>query len=151
MVRDVVAGRYELEELVGSVGMSSVFRARDRVLERIVALKVLHSRQLVDDEEYVERFRREAQMVAGLLHHNIVTVIDRGEDDGTPFIVFEYVGGREPEAARPAGEGRWPVERALDLCDPDRAWPGLRPSEGHRPSRRQAAERHAERDRGWSR
>src|SRR5258708_33757393 len=97
MVRDVVAGRYELEELVGTGGMSSVFRARDRVLERTVALKVLH-RQLADDDEYVERFRREAKMVAGLVHHNLVTVIDRGPDDGRPFIVFEFVGGWNREA-----------------------------------------------------
>jgi eukaryotic-like serine/threonine-protein kinase len=114
MVRDVVAGRYELEELVGSGGMSSVFRARDRVLERTVALKVLH-RQLVDDEEYVERFRREAQMVAGLLHHNIVTVIDRGEDEGTPFIVFEHVGGENLKQLVER-EGPLPIERALDLA-----------------------------------
>src|SRR6266542_31136 len=114
MVRDVVCGRYELEELVGSGGMSSVYRARDRVLERTVALKVLH-RRLADDEEYVGRFRREAKMVAGLLHHNIVTVIDRGEDDGRPFIVFEYVGG---ENLKQLVEriGPLPVEQALELA-----------------------------------
>ena len=114
MVRDVVAGRYEVEELVGSGGMSSVFRARDRVLERTVALKVLH-RQLADDDEYVERFRREAQMVAGLVHHNIVTVIDRGADDGTPFIVFEFVGGENLKQLVDR-EGPLPVERALELA-----------------------------------
>ncbi len=114
MVGDVVAERYELEELVGSGGMSSVYRARDRVLERTVALKVLH-RQLADDDEYVERFRREAQMVAGLLHHNIVTVIDRGEDDGTPFIVFEYVGGENLKQLVER-EGPLPIERALELA-----------------------------------
>ncbi len=114
MVRDVVAGRYELEEMVGSGGMSSVFRARDQVLERNVALKVLH-RQLADDDEYVERFRREAQMVAGLVHHNIVTVIDRGADDGRPFIVFEYVGGENLKQLVER-EGPLPVERALELA-----------------------------------
>ena len=114
IVRDVVAGRYELEELVGSGGMSSVFRARDRELERTVALKVLH-RQLADDDEYVERFRREAQMVAGLVHHNIVTVIDRGADDGRPFIVFEYVGGMNLKQLVER-EGPLPVERALELA-----------------------------------
>jgi tRNA A-37 threonylcarbamoyl transferase component Bud32 len=114
MVRDVVAGRYELAELVGSGGMSSVYRAHDRVLERTVALKVLH-RQLADDDEYVERFRREAQMVAGLVHHNIVTVIDRGADDGRPFIVFEYVGGENLKQLVER-EGPLPVERALELA-----------------------------------
>jgi eukaryotic-like serine/threonine-protein kinase len=114
MVRDVVAGRYELEELVGSGGMSSVFRARDRVLERNVALKVLH-RRLADDDEYVERFRREAQMVAGLVHHNIVTVIDRGADDGQPFIVFEFVGGENLKQLVER-EGPLPIERSLELA-----------------------------------
>src|SRR5690242_16404778 len=90
MVGDVLAERYELEELVGSGGMSSVYRARDRVLDRKVALKVLHQ-QFISEDDYVERFRREARMVAGLLHQNIVTVIDRGEDSGCPFIVFEFV------------------------------------------------------------
>src|SRR5437762_9195578 len=92
MVGDVIAGRYELVELVGSGGMSSVYRAHDRLLERDVALKVLHS-HFLDDEEYVERFRREARAVAQLSHPNIVTVIDRGEADGHQFIVFEYVDG----------------------------------------------------------
>ncbi len=92
MVGEVVAGRYELEELVGSGGMSSVFRAHDALLERKVALKILHE-QYTSDEDYVERFRREARAVAGLSHPNIVTVIDRGEQDGRQFIVFEYIDG----------------------------------------------------------
>jgi serine/threonine-protein kinase len=114
MVGDVLAGRYELEELVGSGGASSVFRARDRVLERTVALKVLHQR-LTDEREYLERFRREARMVAGLSHQNIVTVIDRGEDDGTPFIVFEFVAGENlKQLVRRVGA--LPVDRALELA-----------------------------------
>ena len=87
-----VADRYELEELVGTGGMSSVYRAHDTLLERNVALKVLHQ-QYADDDEYVERFRREARAVAQLSHPNIVTVIDRGEEDGRQFIVFEYIDG----------------------------------------------------------
>jgi eukaryotic-like serine/threonine-protein kinase len=89
---DVIADRYELEELCGSGGMSSVFRARDVQLDRSVAIKILHERY-VDDPEYVERFRREARAVARLSHPNIVTVIDRGEDDGRQYIVFEHVDG----------------------------------------------------------
>src|SRR5687767_7665257 len=87
VVGEVVADRYELEELVGTGGMSSVFRARDRLLERSVALKILHE-HYVADPDYVERFRREARAVAQLAHPNIVTVIDRGEQDGRQFIVF---------------------------------------------------------------
>src|SRR5262249_30606578 len=83
----------ELEELIGTGGMSSVYRARDRLLERDVALKVLHE-QYSRDESYVERFRREARAVAQLSHPNIVTVIDRGEEGGRQFIVFEVVDGQ---------------------------------------------------------
>ena len=113
MVGDVLADRYELEELVGSGGMSSVYRAHDRVLDRRVALKVLHQR-LTSEAEYVERFRREARMVAGLLHQNIVTVIDRGEDNGCPFIVFELVAGENLKQLVNR-EGPLPVERAIEL------------------------------------
>jgi predicted Ser/Thr protein kinase len=93
VVGELIAGRYELEKLVGSGGMSNVFRAHDRLLERTVALKILHE-QYTRDEDYVERFRREARAVARLSHPNIVTVIDRGEQDGRQFIVFEYVEGQ---------------------------------------------------------
>ena len=65
VVGELIAGRYELEELVGSGGMSSVYRARDRLLERAVALKILHE-QFTRDDDYVERFRREARAVAQL-------------------------------------------------------------------------------------
>ena len=92
MVGELIAGRYELEKLVGSGGMSNVFRAHDRLLERTVALKILHE-QYTRDEDYVERFRREARAVAQLAHPNIVTVIDRGEQDGRQYIVFEYIDG----------------------------------------------------------
>jgi eukaryotic-like serine/threonine-protein kinase len=113
MVGEVLADRYELEELVGTGGMSSVFRAHDRLLERKVALKILHQ-QYNEDEEYVERFRREARAVAALSHPNIVTVIDRGDHEGRQFIVFEYVEGenlkRLIERRGPA-----PVTTALEL------------------------------------
>jgi serine/threonine-protein kinase len=92
VVGELIAGRYELEKLVGSGGMSNVFRAHDRLLERTVALKILHE-QYTRDDDYVERFRREARAVAKLAHPNIVTVIDRGEQDGRQFIVFEFVEG----------------------------------------------------------
>jgi eukaryotic-like serine/threonine-protein kinase len=113
-VDDVIADRYELEELVGSGGMSSVFRARDRLLDRHVALKVLHEHYAVDDE-YVERFRREARSVAQLSHPNIVTVIDRGEDAGRQYIVFEYVAGENLKQLV-GRTGALPVRRALELA-----------------------------------
>src|SRR5207237_7591381 len=92
VVGETVAERYELEELVGTGGMSSVYRAHDTLLERNVALKILHAHYTSDDE-FVERFKHEARMVAQLSHPNIVTVIDRGEDNGRQFIVFEYIDG----------------------------------------------------------
>jgi eukaryotic-like serine/threonine-protein kinase len=114
MVGQVLADRYELEELVGAGGMSSVFRAHDRLLDRKVALKILHQ-EYTDDDEYVERFRREARTAASLSHPNIVTVIDRGEHEGRQFIVFEYVDGdnlKEMIERR----GPAPVETALELA-----------------------------------
>src|SRR5947207_11007199 len=113
MLDEVIADRYELEELVGTGGMSSVYKARDRLLERNVALKVLHP-HYGDDPEYVERFRREARAVAQLSHPRIVTVIDRGEDGGQQFIVFEFVDGENLKQL--IGRiGPLPVRRAVEL------------------------------------
>src|SRR5438105_3608511 len=113
MLDEVIADRYELEELVGTGGMSSVYKARDRLLERNVALKVLHP-HYSDDPEYVERFRREARSVAQLSHPHIVTVIDRGEDGGQQFIVFEYIDGENLKQLIER-DGRLPVRRAIEL------------------------------------
>jgi serine/threonine protein kinase len=109
-----IADRYELEELCGSGGMSSVYRARDTLLDRNVALKILHE-HYTDDEEYVERFRREARAVAQLSHPNIVTVIDRGEDGGRQFIVFEYVSGENLKELL-TRTGPLPIRRAIELA-----------------------------------
>lgn len=113
MVGELIAGRYELEELVGRGGMSSVYRARDTLLERTVAIKLLHE-PYAQDEDSVERFRREARAAARLSHPNIVTVIDRGEADGRQYIVFEYVDGKNLKQLV-AERGRLPVRRALEL------------------------------------
>ncbi len=113
MVGELVAGRYELEKLVGSGGMSNVFRAHDRLLERTVALKILHL-QFSEDADYVERFRREARSVAQLAHPNIVTVIDRGEQDGRQFIVFEFVAGENLKEI--VARGPLPVRDAVQLA-----------------------------------
>jgi predicted Ser/Thr protein kinase len=113
VIGEVIANRYELEELCGTGGMSSVFRAYDRQLERSVALKVLHE-QFADDGESVERFRREARSAAQLSHPHIVTVIDRGADAGRQFIVFEYVDGENLKQLV-GRSGRLPLARALEL------------------------------------
>ena len=111
---DLIADRYELEELCGTGGMSTVFRAHDRQLERRVAIKILHE-HYADDPEYLERFRREARAVAKLSHPNIVTVIDRGDDGGRQFIVFEHVEGENLKELV-VRSGRLPVRRALELA-----------------------------------
>jgi predicted Ser/Thr protein kinase len=113
VVGDLVGERYELEELVGTGGMSSVYRAHDRLLDRKVALKVLHS-HYGDDGEYVERFRREARAVAQMSHPNIVTVIDRGHDEGRQYIVFEYVDGENLKQLVDRS-GPLPARRAVEL------------------------------------
>src|SRR5437870_8467090 len=94
--------------------MSSVFKARDTLLERRVALKVLHP-HFTEDEEYVERFRREARAVAQRSHPNIVTVIDRGEDEGRQYIVFEFVDGENLKELV-VRRGRLAVREALELA-----------------------------------
>jgi len=92
LIGTLLSGRFRLEEQVGSGGMSTVYRAFDETLERWVAIKLLH-RSMSDDSVQLERFRREARTVARLSHPHVVTVIDAGEDGGTPYIVFEYVEG----------------------------------------------------------
>src|SRR5919202_2971269 len=90
---NIIDGRYVLAESLGSGGMAEVYLAHDEVLDRDVALKVLRS-QYVSDEEFAERFRREARSAASLSHPNIVQVYDRGEtEDGTCYIAMEYVPG----------------------------------------------------------
>ena len=93
-----VAGRYLIERRLGAGGMSTVFMARDTVLERPVAVKLL-AEHLADDEAFVYRFRREALSAARLQHPNIVQVFDSGQDPNTQrhYIVMEYVDG--PSAA----------------------------------------------------
>ena len=113
MSGELIAGRYELEELVGKGGMSSVYRARDRLLERTVAIKLLHE-HYSRDADYVERFRREARAAAKLSHPNIVTVIDRGQADGRQFIVFEYVDGQNLKQLVER-QGRLPLRTTLEL------------------------------------
>ncbi len=112
VVGEVIGGRYELEELVGTGGMSNVYRAHDRLLERTVALKLLHDRYS-GDSDYVERFRREARAAAQLSHPNIVTVIDRGEQDGRQFIVFEHIDGDNLKQVVQKS-GPLPIGQALD-------------------------------------
>jgi eukaryotic-like serine/threonine-protein kinase len=87
------AGRYRIARKLGGGGMADVYLAEDQELGRRVAIKMLHGRY-ANDEQFVERFRREATHAAGLSHPNIVSIFDRGEIEGTYYIVMEYVEGK---------------------------------------------------------
>jgi tRNA A-37 threonylcarbamoyl transferase component Bud32 len=124
-VGTLLSDRYRLDAQIGHGGMSTVYRAFDTVLERQVAIKLMH-REIASDSDQLERFRREARAVAQLNHAHIVTVIDAGEaappddplvpDDhpvvGTPYIVLEYVEG-ETLKDRIRRNGRLPIVEAL--------------------------------------
>jgi tRNA A-37 threonylcarbamoyl transferase component Bud32 len=104
-------GRYRLDAQIGAGGMSTVYRALDQTLERRVAIKLMH-REIASDSDQLERFRREARAVAQLSHPHIVGVIDAGEDESRPYIVFEYVDG-ETLKERIRRMGRLPMEEAI--------------------------------------
>ena len=89
----IFAGRYRLERKLGGGGMADVWLAEDQELGRKVAIKILHDRY-ANDTQFVERFRREATHAAGLSHPNVVSIFDRGEAEGSYYIVMEYVEGR---------------------------------------------------------
>jgi beta-lactam-binding protein with PASTA domain len=106
-------GRYELHRRLGRGGMAEVYLARDQLLDRPVAVKVLFP-ALATDAGFVERFRREAQAAANLQHPNIVSVFDWGEANGTYFIVMEYVEGHTL-ADTLRDEGRLHPDRAAEI------------------------------------
>ncbi len=109
----LIDGRYRIVRKLGSGGMADVYMAEDQQLGRRVALKVLH-RRFAEDEQFVERFRREASSAAGLSHPNLVAIFDRGEWDGTYYISMELVEGRTlKEIVREKGPA--PPEAAVDL------------------------------------
>jgi serine/threonine-protein kinase len=117
-VGTLLDSRYRIDAVVGSGGMSTVYRAFDTVLERPVAIKLMH-REMARDGDQLERFRREARAVAQLNHPHIVQIIDAGEEESwegslhpTPYIVFEYVEG-ETLKARIRRLGRLGVPEAI--------------------------------------
>src|SRR5438128_3393916 len=109
----VIDGRYRVISRVGSGGMADVYLAQDTLLGRQVAVKVLHH-QFAEDQEFVERFRREASSAAALSHPNIVGIFDRGEWNGTYYIAMEYIAGRTLKAIV-REEGALDPARAIDI------------------------------------
>jgi serine/threonine-protein kinase len=114
VIGETLSGRFRIERLLGRGGMSSVWEAYDEELGRPVAIKLLHARRL-ESADSVDRFEREARTLALLTHPGIVTVIDRGETDGRPFIVCELVNGRDLHE-RISLEGSLPVAEALAIA-----------------------------------
>jgi len=109
----IVDGRYRISSRIGTGGMADVYCAHDEHLGRDVALKMLH-RRFSQDQEFVERFRREASAAAGLQHPNVVNVFDRGEYDGTYYIAMEFLRGRTLKELI-AQEAPLDQVRALDI------------------------------------
>lgn len=110
---DLLNQRYQLLESVGSGGMAEVYRARDLMLERSVAIKILRV-DYSSDEEFQERFRQEARAAANLSHPNIVTVHDFGLDNGQLFIVMEHIPGTDLKSMI-RKRGRFTVEEAIPI------------------------------------
>ena len=92
MIGHILDNRYKILEKVGTGGMASVYKAQDILLDRIVAVKILHSKY-GNDHDFVVRFRQEAQAAAKLSHPNIVNIYDVGYDENVHYIVMEFVRG----------------------------------------------------------
>src|SRR5680860_1083661 len=113
MADQVFSDRYELVRLIARGGMAEVYLARDQRLDRSVAVKVL-SAEFARDPSFVARFRREAQAAANLNHPNIVSIFDWGQEEGTYFIVMEYVEGQSLRDLL-RDRGPLPADEAADL------------------------------------
>ena len=115
MLQQVLDNRYELQELIGGGGMADVYLARDNLLDRPVAVKILHQ-QFQSDTEFIDKFHREAQAAARLSHPNIVNIYDVGVEGTTHYIVMEYVSGKTLKE-RIRTEGHLPTAEALQVAE----------------------------------
>jgi serine/threonine protein kinase len=119
MIGHELGGRYEIIERIGGGGMALVYKAHDILLGRNVAIKVLRQ-QFVDDEEFIRRFRREAQSAASLSHPNVVSIYDVGQEDEIHYIVMEYIEGfnlNEIIKARAPLQVEESIRIAAQICD----------------------------------
>ena len=114
LINTLFDGRYRIVRKLGAGGMANVYLAEDEVLGRRVAIKILNDRHAGDDQ-FVERFRREAKNAAGLSHPNIVSIYDRGEAEGTYYIAMEYLDGRSLKELIVA-RGPAPIHLAIDYA-----------------------------------
>ncbi|RJE90553.1 Stk1 family PASTA domain-containing Ser/Thr kinase [Paenibacillus sp. 1011MAR3C5] len=119
MIGHDLGGRYEILTRIGGGGMALVYKAHDVLLNRNVAVKVLRQ-QFVNDEEFIRRFRREAQSAAALSHPNVVSIYDVGQEEDTHYIVMEYVEGsnlNEIIQERAPLQAEEAVRVAVQICD----------------------------------
>src|SRR5258707_329142 len=114
LLNTLLDGRYRIVRKLGTGGMANVYLAEDEVLGRRVAIKILNDRHAGDDQ-FVERFRREAKNAASLSHPNIVSIYDRGEAEGTYYIAMEYLDGRSLKELIVA-RGPAPIHLAVDYA-----------------------------------
>lgn len=114
MINTILDSRYEIIERIGGGGMADVYRAHDKLLDRFVAVKILHA-QFANDDEFVIKFKREAQGAAKLSHPNIVNIYDVGRELNTHYIVMEYVSG-ETLKEKIQREGILQEEEALHIA-----------------------------------
>lgn len=114
MLGKILGGRYELLEKIGGGGMAVVYKAKCHLLKRYVAVKVLRP-ELVENEEFVARFKRESQSVASLSHQNIVNIYDVGQEDDIHYIVMEYIDGKTLKEYI-HDKGRLDNEEAVRIC-----------------------------------
>jgi serine/threonine-protein kinase len=114
MLNTLFDGRYRIMRKLGTGGMANVYLAEDQELGRRVAIKILDDRH-ASDEQFIERFRREAKNAAGLSHPNIVSIYDRGQAEGTYYIAMEYLDGRSLKELI-VSRGPAPVHVAIDYA-----------------------------------
>src|ERR687888_1132646 len=112
LIGTVFDGRYRIVRKLGTGGMADVYLAEDEELGRRVAIKILNDSHAADDQ-FVERFRREATNAAGLSHPNIVSIYDRGEAEGTYYIAMEYLEGKTLKELI-VTKGPTPIQVAID-------------------------------------
>ena len=121
----VLGERYEIMSRIGAGGMADVYKAQDRKLNRLVAVKVMKA-EFREDTSFVQKFQKEAQAAAKLSHPNVVNVYDVGEDRGLYYIVMELIEGHHPQKIYRA-QGKTERQGSNQHCHPGIAGTGSRP------------------------
>src|SRR5689334_13794727 len=118
--RPIKIGKYEVVDLLGKGGMGVVYKATDPLLGRLVAIKMMTTVDYVDNPDLLQRFYREAKSTGNLHHRNIVTVYELGDQDGSPYLVMEFLDGQTLDAYLRAQRALTLLERmdvVLEVCE----------------------------------